>query len=120
MFLEAARKAGQKLVIFASRQFDEEEVLDAIEELESIEMDRDEARELETRLRAARRHIGTVCTLELAFDYSSHLYVYEMQPDWYEDFLGACEEISAMFPGVDDDDSEDEPHDSLGGFYSNN
>jgi hypothetical protein len=119
MFLEAARKAGQKLIVFASRQFEEEEVLDALDELESTEIDRDEAREYENRIRAARRHVGSVCTLELAFDYNSHLYVYEMRPDWYDDFLAACEEIGTLFPGVEDD-SEDEPNDNLGGFYSNN
>ena len=119
MFLEAARKAGQKLIVFASRQFEEEEILDAIDELEGAELDRDESREYEARIRGARRHVGSVCTLELAFDYNSHLYVYEMRPDWYDDFLAACEEISSLFPGVEDS-SEDEPNDSLGGFYSNN
>ena len=29
--------------------------------------------------------------MELAFDYNSHLYVYEARPDWYDDFLEACE-----------------------------
>jgi hypothetical protein len=119
MFLEAARKAGQKLILFASREFEEEEILEAQDELEGCGVDRDEMREYESRLRTARRHVGSVCVVELAFDYNSHLYVYEAQPDWYEQFLETCEEISTLFPGASDDD-EDEPNESLGGFYSNN
>ena len=34
MFLDTARKAGQKLIVFASRELDEEEVEEALEELE--------------------------------------------------------------------------------------
>ena len=39
MFLEAARKTGQKLIIFASREFEEEEILEALDELETTETD---------------------------------------------------------------------------------
>lgn len=118
MFLDAARKAGQKLILFAAREFEEEEILEALDELETSGLDRDEQREYESRLRGARRHVGSTCMVELAFDYNSHLYVYEARPDWFDNFLEACEEIGAMFPGGDDD--EDEPNESLGGFYSNN
>ena len=54
--------------------------------------------------------------LEMAFDHNSHLYVYEVQPDWYEEFLETCDEITTMLPVGDGGDSED----GLGGFYSNN
>ena len=36
---------------------------------------------------------GVTCSLELAFDYHSRLYVYEVQPDWFEEFLGIEDEI---------------------------
>jgi hypothetical protein len=118
MFLDAARKAGQKLIVFASRQFEEDEILEALDEIESAEADRDEKREYEGRVRGARRHVGSFCTLELAFDYNSHLYVYEVRPDWYDEFLETCEEISALFAGGGEDGED--ANDSLGGFYSNN
>jgi hypothetical protein len=118
MFLEAAQKAGQKLIVFAAREFEEEEVLEALDELESTGAERDERREYEGRVRAARRHVGSFCTLELAFDYNSHLYVYEVRPDWYDEFLETCEEISTLFAGGED--GEEDTNDSLGGFYSNN
>src|SRR5580693_221442 len=78
-FLEVAHKAGEKLILLASRELAEDEVDEILEELQ----------ELEGRLGKAQRHVGETCTLELAFDHNSHLYVYEVQPDWYEDFLDA-------------------------------
>jgi len=117
-FLEVARRTGEKLILFGSRELDEEEISEAREELEESDFDRDERRDLEARLNAAQRHVGAICSLELAFDHNSHLYVYEALPDWYEDFLDACEEISAMVSAGDE--SADAGTDSLGGFYSNN
>lgn len=119
VFLDVARKVGQKLILFASRELDASEIDEILEELEETELTRDERRELEGRLRAARRHIGSTCTLEMAFDFNSHLYVYEARPDWYEDFLDACDEIHAGLPGPEDENEDDGSH-GLGGFYSNN
>jgi hypothetical protein len=118
MFLETAQKAGQKLVLFAAREFEETEVDEAVEELQDAELTREEEREFEKRLRDARRYIGATCSLELAFDYNSHLYVYELQPDWYEEFLETCDELSGLIPAGDE--SPDEGNDGLGGYYSNN
>lgn len=118
MFLEAARKAGQKLIVFSSRELEEEEILEELDGLEGIEAEHEDKRDFEKRLRSAHRHVGEVCILELAFDYNSHLYVYEVRPDWYDEFLETCEEISTLFVGSGED--EEEPNDSLGGFYSNN
>lgn len=117
-FLDVARKTGEKLILFASRELAEDELDEAMEELADTEFTRDERRELEARLSKAQRHIGSTCALEIAFSHHSHLYVYEARPDWYEDFLDACEEISAVLM---DDDSESTGSDGLGGgFYSNN
>jgi hypothetical protein len=118
MFLDTARKVGQKLILFADRELDDEEVEEAVEELEAADLSREEQREFETRIREAHRHVGSTCSLELAFDHNSHLYVYEARPDWYEEFLEACDELTAMLPAGDD--AQGEGHDGLGGFYSNN
>ena len=116
-FLDVARKAGEKLIMFASRELAEDEIDDALEQLEEIELTREERRDLEGRIRGAKRHLGAVCSLELAFDHHSHLYVYEARPDWYEEFLDACEEISAELTAG----NGDEPgNGAIGGFYSNN
>ena len=117
MFLDAAKKAGEKLICFATREITEEEVDEALEELDGAELTREERREFETRIRNARHYVGVTCSLELAFDHNSHLYVYELRPDWYEDFLEALDELTSVLP-VSDDSGTD--RDGLGGFYSNN
>ena len=116
MFLETAQKVGQKLILFASRELEEIEIEEALEGIEEASVNRDEQRDLERRVRSARKHAGETCSLEMAFDHNSHLYVYELQPDWYEEFLETCDEITTMLPVGDGGDSED----GLGGFYSNN
>lgn len=116
MFLDTARKAGEKLVCFATREVTEEEVDEAVEELEAADLSREDRREFESRIKGARAQIGVTCSLELAFDHNAHMYVYELRPDWYEDFLEAQDELASMIP-VSDSGPET---DGLGGFYSNN
>jgi hypothetical protein len=55
----------------------------------------------------------------MAFDYDSRLYVYEMQPDWFTEFLNAEDEILSRF-GMEEDEDVDEDNDSLGGYFSKN
>ena len=116
-FLDVATRVGEKLIIFASRELAEDEIEEALEQLDELELSRDERRDLETRIRGARQHLGSVCTLEIAFNCHSHLYVYEARPDWYDEFLDTCEEISAELTVGE---SEDPGDGTIGGFYSNN
>jgi hypothetical protein len=114
-FLDTARKAGARLILFASREITEEEITEASEDIDTLQIPRDDRRELESRFRAARKHIGETCTLELAFSQGSWMYVYEVRPDWYDEFLDAVDELDTLFPGEDESSS-----DGLGGYYSNN
>ncbi len=67
-------------------------------------------------MRRLREHEGVTCTLELAFDYDSRLYVYEMQPDWFTEFLNIEDEILSHF-GMGEDEDVDDDDGSLGGYY---
>ena len=116
MFIEVARKSGAKLVIFATREFEAAELDELVDQMEDCDLSREEQREYESRLRELRAFEGVTCTLELAFDYDSRLYVYEVQPDWYEEFLSLEEEISSHFA----DESAADSGDSLGGYFSKN
>ena len=116
MFLEVARKCGTELIIFAAREFEPADLDDLVAQLDDMELTRDERREYESRLREFRIYEGVTCSLELAFDYHARLYVYELQPDWYEDFLGLEDELVSRLAGEDEDD-EEEP---LGGYFSKN
>jgi hypothetical protein len=115
MFLDTARKTGAKLVIFASREFSASDVDDLLEQLEESGLSREDQREYERRLRELRIFEGVTCTIEIAFDCNSRLYVYEVQPDWYDEFLNLEEEISSHFEENDIDSGN-----SLGGYFSKN
>jgi hypothetical protein len=115
MFLDAAAKAGVKLVLFASREFEPSDIDDLLEQLDDLEFEDDEDRDYQGRLRKLRAYEGVTCSLELAFNHDSRLYVYEIQPDWYEEFLGIEDEIAASIT----EDELDEG-DSLGGYFSKN
>ncbi len=118
MFLDVARQAGCKLVCFASREFQPEEIDDLLLQLEDSDIERDEQREYQTTLRRLREYEGVTCSLELAFDYNSRLYVYEMQPDWFTEFLNVEDEILSRFGMGEDEDVDDSG--SLGGYFSKN
>jgi len=115
MFLEVAQKAEVKLILFASREMESEEIDEVIAQLDECELSREEYREYESRLNNLRAYEGVTCSLELAFDYNSRLHVYEVQPDWFEEFLNIQDELLAS---MTDDEIEDD--DSLGGYYSKN
>ena len=115
MFLDAAAKAGIKLVLFASREFEASDIDDLLEQLDDLEFEGEEERDYQARLRKLRVYEGVTCSLELAFNHDSRLYVYELQPDWYEEFLSIEDEIAASIT----EDELDEG-DSLGGYFSKN
>jgi len=115
MFLDTARKTGAKMILFAAREFESPDIDEAVEELDECEITREERRDLEARLRALRVHEGVTCSLELAFDHHARMYVYEVRPDWYDEFLSIGEEIAVHMPS----DAEEED-DSSFGYFSNN
>ena len=116
-FLDVAVKSETRVVIFAAREFEPSDIDDLTAQIEDLDLTRDEKRDYEKRLRALRGHEGVTCSIELAFDYHSRLYVYQMQPDWYEEFLGVEDEILSLISDPEGVDDDDEP---LGGYFSKN
>lgn len=115
MFLEVAQKSDVKLVLFGSAEFELSDIEGLSEHLDDCDLSREEQRDFESRLRALRKYEGVTCTLELAFDYNHRLHVFEVQPDWYEEFLTIEDELMMR---MSEDDVEDD--ESLGGYYSKN
>ncbi len=115
-FLDVAQKCGVRLLMFATAEFDADDIEELSSHLEECELTRDERRDYESRLRDLRIYAGVTCSLELAFSYDSRLYVYEVQPDWYDEFCNIEDEIMEHMAG----DESDGEGDSLGGYFSNN
>jgi hypothetical protein len=113
-FLDVAQKCGARLVMFGTAEFDADEIEELTSHLDECELSRDERRDFESRLRDLRIYAGVTCSLELAFSYDSRLYVYEVQPDWYDEFCTIEDEIMEHMAG------EEPEGDSLGGYFSNN
>src|SRR5215471_15713388 len=115
MFLEAASKLGVKLILYASAEFEASDIDDLLEHLDDLDFEDDEERDYQSRLRKMRVYEGLTCSIELAFNHDGRLYVYEVQTDWYEEFVGIEEEITASITGDELDEG-----DSLGGYFSKN
>jgi hypothetical protein len=107
-----------RLILFAGREFEAVEIEEELEGLEDCDLTRADRREYERRLREFRKHEGVTCSLELGFDHNSRLYVYEVRPDWYDEFLELSDEIAASLPKHGEDGEEGGS--GMGGFYSNN
>ena len=115
MFLDVARKTGVNIILFATREFDVSDLDELQAQLEECGLTREEQREYETRLRDMRIFESVTCSLEMAFDYNSRLYVFEVQPDWYNDYLSIEDEIASHL--ADEEDTDDG---SFGGYFSKN
>jgi hypothetical protein len=115
-FLDVAQKCGVRLVMFAVREFDADDIEELTSHLDECDLSREERRDYESRLREMRIYAGVTCSLELAFSYDSRLYVYEVQPDWYDEFCTIEDEVTER---ISNDDTDVEG-DSLGGYFSNN
>jgi hypothetical protein len=113
-FLAVAQHAGVKIVVFGASEFEASDIETLLEQLGECNLTREERREYESRLREMRIFEGVTCSLELAFDYNSRFYFFEVQPDWYEEFLDMEDEILSQMAEPDAQD------DSLGGYFSKN
>ena len=116
MFLDTARKLGVRMILCSTRTFEESELAEAEEDLESSEMSREDRRDYGKTLKSFREYAATTCSIELAFQHETHFYLYEARSDWYDEFVGITEEVLTF----GDSDEEEDGGDSMGGFYSKN
>src|SRR5579859_4139686 len=67
-FIEAGRRAGAKLIVFAHEAFSLDEIDEALDQLEDSRLAREEKQIFEKRLRELQAYEGFTCSLELSFD----------------------------------------------------
>ena len=114
-FLETAKNAGVKLIVYHWREFSRTHVDEAAERLQDCDFSLEEQHNLERRLRDLRAYEGFTCALELSFDLQARVYLFNLRAEWYEEYLDLIEELGGGL--ADDEDEEDDP---LDGFYSSN
>jgi hypothetical protein len=116
-FLAVARSSGAALVVFAEQQFSRQRIDDALYQLDDCDLPREEARNLENRLRQFEGYEGFTCRLEISFDVGTNTYVFELDTDWHNAFRQIIGEIKAFLPGPEDEEEDEGP---IGGYFSNN
>jgi hypothetical protein len=117
-FLRCAAKLGVALIVLHTRVFREDEIEDALQDLEESVIDGDEKEEMASSLREMNAFMGLVGAVDISFDYQGRTYFYYVESDWYREFLDVRDEIDVMTFGSSF--NEEEPDDSMGGYFSKN
>jgi hypothetical protein len=112
-FVQAARIAAAKVVVFHQRMFMSEQVDDALEQLAACNLAREEYREFEQRLIKLRAYDGFVCAIELSFDHQGRVFLFDLRTEWYDELTGILDEVQVLTADVDDDPT-------MGGYFSKN
>ena len=115
---ENAPRLGVRLLPRPSQT--EQEIEDALEQLEECDLGRDEKRSVERNLNELRAFVGATCSIEMAFDFQGRLYVYELVTEWFQTFMDLSELIMTASSSDSEDDDEDGSDSSFGGYYSKN
>src|SRR2546430_17671881 len=72
-FLNVAKIAGARIIFFAHREFEAEEISDALEQLQDCEFSREEQRSMERSLNELHAFVGSTCSIEMAFDHEGRM-----------------------------------------------
>ena len=116
-FLSCARMLGISLVVMHAMTFREDDVEDALQDLEESAVEEEEKQEMTVTLREMNAFSGLVGSLDLSFDFQGNTYFYYLEADWYREFLDLRDEIDLMDVGEGFENGPDEP---LGGYFSKN
>lgn len=115
-FLDTAEVAGVKMVVLHAREFSALLVDNALEQLEEGDFAPEDRRTIERRLRDLRAYDGFTCAIELSFDQSGRVYMFELRTEWYDEFSDLLDEIDSSLPEPEEDDDEG----AMGGYFSKN
>jgi len=115
-FLDTAKAADVRLVVYHQHEFSVEQVDSALERLEEIELPRDDHRVMERRLKEMRVYDGFTCALELSFDHQGRIYVFDLRTEWYEELTDILDDIH-MLTSEPDQEDDDTP---MSGYFSKN
>jgi hypothetical protein len=114
-FVEAGRRAGAKLIVFAHEAFSLDEIDEALDQLESSALTWDERQTFENRLRELQAYEGFTCSVELSFDIEGCVYLYELRTEWYQALRDILIEVDVS-AGQDEDEDEG----PMPGYFSRN
>jgi hypothetical protein len=114
LFVQCARSAGAKLIVFHQREFFTEHIDEALEKLHACELPPQESRRFEEQLNDLRPYEGSVSAIELSFDHEGRVYLFDLRTEWFDEFAELIEDIQLLVPDPSDDDSP------ISGYFSRN
>jgi hypothetical protein len=100
-------------MVFHQRTFMSDQVDDALEQLATCNLPREESREFEQRLTGMRGYDGFVCAIELSFDHEGRVFLFDLRTEWYDELTEILDEIQVLTSDAEDDAS-------MGGYFSKN
>src|ERR1700734_2017152 len=106
LFVQSARAAGVKLIVFHQREFFSDQVDEALERLHACELPSVETRHFEARLNDLRSYEGSVCAIELSFDHAGRVFLFDLRTEWFDEFSEMVDEIQLLVPDPDDSDDD--------------
>jgi hypothetical protein len=118
-FIATAEAAGARVITMFANEFSADEVDHALAMLEGSELDPEESRSIESRLREMRAYDGFTCSIELSFDHAGRSYLFELSTEWHDEFNDLRERIDDAYSDADDPE-EDDDRPSFGSYYSQN
>jgi hypothetical protein len=116
-FLETAKQAEVKIIVFHHRELSSEVIDETLDRLENCDMPREDHRNLQRRLSELRVYEGFACALELAYDYEGRVYIFSLHTDWFDELLDIADEINDYLIDEEDEEEEEGP---MGGYFSRN
>src|SRR5262249_20794836 len=118
-YLNVAKMSGARVIIFAHREFEADDISEAMEQMQDCDLSAEQQRSMERTLLDLRGYVGNTCSIEMAFDHQGRLYVYELVTDWFQTYLDLSDALISAASG-DFDNGEDGTDSSYGGYYSKN
>ena len=115
-FLETARAAGAKLIVFNHDAFSLSRIDEALEELEECDFPREEKRSYETRLRQLEAYEGFTSSLQLSFSLENRVYLFELHTEWFDALNNILGELDTAL----EEEEDEEEQGPLGRYFSNN
>ena len=116
LFVQCARSAGAKLIVFHQREFFSEHIDEALEKLHACELPPQDSRRFEEQLTDLRAYEGSVSAIELSFDHEGRVYLFDLRTEWFDEFAELIEDIHLLIPDPTDSD-DDSP---ISGYFSRN
>jgi hypothetical protein len=114
----AAEAAGVRLVTLFARELTVDMIEDAIGQLADTTLGREERRSIESRLRDMRAYAGFTCEIELSFDLSERVYIFDLRTAWFDDLNDVIDSIEDSYLDPGDEDDDDNGLDR--GYFSKN